>query len=142
MVAHKASQARVHLDPGVRERFEWGGILANIRVQLGHIHFHLVGELFDRAHDVKRMPYKTEKATRATAQLLNLVKVKNVKGGLFRPTFLPALTADILQKAKDELAQPCDDDLLGNTRKTQAGKHANGDAAGKGFLTQKARRSA
>ena len=87
------------------------------------------------------MPYKTEKATRATAQLLNLVQVKNVKGGLFGPTFLPSLTADILQKAKDELAEPCDDDRLGNPGKTQAGKHPSGDAAGKGFLTQKARRS-
>src|SRR5262247_4022300 len=88
------------------------------------------------------MPYKAEKATRTTAQQLNLVQVKNVKGGLFRPTFLPALTADILQKAKDELAQPRDNDLLSYTSKTQAGKHAHGDAAGKGFLVQKARRSA
>jgi hypothetical protein len=74
--------------------------------------------------------------------LLNLAKVKHVKGGLFRPTLLPALTAYILQKAKDELAEPCYHDLLGNPGKTQAGKHANGDAAGKGFLAQKARRSA
>src|SRR5919109_690301 len=118
MGAHEPSKARVHLDPGVCERFERGGIVANIRVQLGRIHFHLVGELFDRAYDVERMPYKTEKATRTTAQLLNLVEVKNVKGGLLRPTFLPALTADILQKAKDELAQPCDDDLLGDPGKT------------------------
>src|SRR5262249_22276902 len=142
MVAHQAPQTRVHIDPGVCERFKRGRILANIHMQLGHIHFHFVSELFDRAHDVQRMPYKTEKATRAKAQLLNLVQVKNVKGGLFRPTFLPVLTADILQKAKDELAQPRDHDLLSYTGKTQAGQHAHGDPAGKGLFAQKARRSA
>src|SRR2546430_16450060 len=68
--------------------------------------------------------------------------MKYVKGGLFRPTLLPALTADILQQAKDELAQPRDNDLLSYPGKTQAGKHTRADAAGKGFLAQKARRSA
>src|SRR5438128_10288785 len=68
--------------------------------------------------------------------------MKYVKGGLFRPTLLPALPADILQQAKDELAQPRDNDLLSYPGKTQAGKHTRGDAAGKGFLAQKARRSA
>jgi hypothetical protein len=67
--------------------------------------------------------------------------VKNVKGGLFCPTFLPSLTADILQKAKNELAQPRDNDLLRYTGKTQAGKHTCGNAAGKSFLVQEARRS-
>jgi hypothetical protein len=87
------------------------------------------------------MPHKTEKATRATAQVLNLVQVKNVKGSFFGPTFLASLMADILQKAKDELAEPCNDDRLGNPGKAQAGKHTGGDAAGQGFFPQKARRS-